>query len=404
MDKETNKGNFLQLIPKIKGLEGEVEMRPDDNEGLRQIRGVQLQETVQLSPSNYSSFRDGILADPELQSLLTQGLQIQKVGEINDEGNVAWDIQGNITWKKKIVVPNYHDLRLHIVKDTHDSLLAGHPGISKTLALVSRNYYWPGMATYITNYIKTCETCGRHKARRHNPYGHLESLPVAYKPWTELSMDFIGPLPTSHGMNSILVVVDRFTKGAHFIGTTTTATSKDVADMIIREIVSKHGLPKSIVSDRGTEFTSDFWKEFTKQLQIHNHYSTAYHPQTDGQTERINQILEEYLSLYTNYQMHDWSQLLPIAEMVYNNSPSATTGISPFLADHGYEMTFDPSTFSKRPFSTKSNTIVTDIQQLHTVLHEQIQNANTKMAKQYNKKHLPVPADFEVGKKVYLST
>ena len=168
--------------------------------------------------------------------------------------------------------------------------------------------------------------------------------------------------------------------------------------------MSKHGLPKPIVSNRGTKFTSDFWKEFIKRLQIHNHYSTAYHPQTDGQTERINQVLKEYLSLYTNYQMDDWSQLLPIAKMVYNNSPSATTGISPFLADHGYKMTFDPSTFSKRPFSAKSNIIVTDIQQLHTVLHEQIHIANVKMAKQYDKKHLPVPSDFKVGKKVYLST
>ena len=146
MDKETNKDNFLQLIPKIKGLEGGVETQPVGNKSLRQIRGVQTHDTVQSSPSNYSSFRDGILADPELQSLLIQGLQIQKMGEINDKGNVAWDIQGNITWKKKIVVPKYHNLRLHIVKDTHDSLLAGHPGISKTLALVSRNYYWPGMA------------------------------------------------------------------------------------------------------------------------------------------------------------------------------------------------------------------------------------------------------------------
>ena len=124
----------------------------------------------------------------------------------------------------------------------------------------------------------------------------------------------------------------------------------------------------------------------TKQLQINNHYSTAYHPQTDGQTERINQILEEYLSLYTNYRVVNWFQLLPIAKMVYNNSPSAMTGISPYLADHGYKMNFDPSTFSRRPFLTKSNTIITDIQHLHTVLWDQIQIANTRMAKQYNKK------------------
>ena len=260
------------------------------------------------------------------------------------------------------------------------------------------------MTSYITKYVKSCEVCGRHKVRRHKPYGELQSLPVPYRPWTELSMDFIGPLPTSNGMNAILVVVDRFTKGAHFIGTTTEATSAEVARMIIKEVISKRGLPKTIVSDRGTEFTSNFWREFTKGLGIQSNYSTAYHPQTDGQTERINQILEDYLALYTNYQMDDWSRLLPIAEMVYNNAPSTTTGISPFKANHGYDMTFDPATFDKRPLSTDSDRIIIDIDNLHSKLREQITTANSNMAKQYNKNHLATPQDFEVGKKVYLST
>ncbi len=398
LDPATNPNNLVQLLPHIEGTNDEIQSETIGNDkSVPVIRGTS-------GRTEADSFLSGLKGDQGLQMLLETALQVTRSGGRTKDPKVSWTSEGLLLYRGKVVVPDFDDLRMRVTRDAHDATLAGHPGVSKTIALVGRNYYWPGMTTYIAKYVKSCEDCGRHKVRRHKPYGKLESLPVPFRPWTELSMDFIGPLPESNGMNAILVVVDRFTKGAHFIGTTTEATSEDVASMIIKDVVSKHGLPKTIVSDRGTEFTSGFWRNFTAKLNIKSNYSTAYHPQTDGQTERINQILEEYLALYTNYQMDDWSRLLPIAEMVYNNTPSSTTGLSPFMADHGYEMTFDPATFEKRPFSTDSDRIILDISKLHTILREHIILANDRMAKQYNKNHLPVPDDFNIGKKVYLST
>jgi transposase InsO family protein len=149
-------------------------------------------------------------------------------------------------------------------------------------------------------------------------------------------MDYIEELPPSDGYDAILVIVNHLTKQAIFIPAKITDTSVELARSFILHVFSKHGLPVTIVSDRGKLFVSKFWRPLCKALDIDSNLSTAYHPETDRQTERINQILEQYLRIYVNYQQDDWAPQLPLAEFVYNNSPHSATGVSPFFANKGY--------------------------------------------------------------------
>ena len=157
------------------------------------------------------------------------------------------------------------------------------------------------MRNYVERYVKGCTTCLRSKAQRHAKYGEIMTLPVPDRPWSSISMDSIEPLPTSNGCDSILVVVDRLTKMGIFIPTITTLTAQGLARIFLERVYSKHGTPSTIVSNRGSKFTSDFWRYFSNSLNIKQSLSTAFHPETDGQTERVNSILETYLRSYVSY-------------------------------------------------------------------------------------------------------
>ena len=258
---------------------------------------------------------------------------------------------GLLYYKDRIFVPDTRDLRLQILQDFHDSPRAGHPGRRKTIQLVQRSFAWPSMKTYIHHYVDSCQPCSRAKARRHKPYGELKSLPIPPFPWSAISMDFIEQLPPSKGYDAILVIVDRLTKMAAFIPTYTSITAEGLAELFTTHIFSRHGIPESIVCDRGSEFTSRFWRSLAGLLDIKMDFSTAYHPETDGQTERTNQTLEQYLRIYGTYNQDDWATKLPTAEFAYNNAPHASTGLSPFFANKGYNprsnFTLQPATISE---------------------------------------------------------
>src|SRR5258705_8863820 len=157
-------------------------------------------------------------------------------------------------------------------------------------------------------------------------------------------MDFIEQLPASEGFSTILVVVNRLTKQAIFIPSHNTVNAPQVAQLFLTHVFSKHGVPAHITSDRGSEFISHFFRSLGKLLRMRLHFTSGYHPEGDGQTEHTNQVLEQYLRTYMNYQQDDWATLLPMAEFAYNNTTNAMTGVSPFFANKGYhlEFTVDP--------------------------------------------------------------
>jgi len=314
----------------------------------------------------------------------------------------------NLLYKdSRLYVPDA--LRLDILKARHDHPLAGHHGRLKTLKLVQRDFFWPGMRKFVFNFVDTCDSCSRTKSTRHKPYGLLKSLPVPIKPWADITMDLIEALPPSDGFDSILVVVDRMTKMALFIPTHTNMTSEDLAKLFLKHVFSKHGCPSTLVSDRGSEFTSSFWRSLCKLLNIHQALSTAFHPQTDGQTERVNQSLEQYLRNFTNYQQSDWHELLPFAEFSYNNSDHSTINTTPFFANKGFHPTFDlpspssPTPNQDNPYHPLASHLIDHFTSIRTYLNEQIKLANERAAKNYDTKHM-TPPDFKIGDQVMLST
>ena len=243
--------------------------------------------------------------------------------------------QGLILFRGKVYVPMDSGLRMQIVKAHHDLQITGHPGRWKTLELVSRNYWWPGMSRYIASYCKGCDRCNRTKSFPAKPVGKLVPTQIPKDVWEIITVDLITGLPESQGYNAIMVVVDRLSKYIHVMPTNDTATSEGIARLFRDNVWKNHGLPEQVISDRGPQFVSNFMRELNKLLGIKIAASTAYHPQTDGQTERVNQEVEQYLRLFVNHRQDDWADWLSMAEFSYNNRIQASTRQTPFMLNSG---------------------------------------------------------------------
>jgi hypothetical protein len=334
------------------------------------------------SDAEAQTYLDAIRLDPTPESKLS----------LSDSGFLLYD--------GAVFIPHRRDLRTRVLKRCHDHPLAGHPGQTKTLELLRRDYYWPKMREDVIAFVKSCVVCGRAKARRHQPYGNIQQLPIPERPWHSVSMDFIEQLPVSSGYTTILVIVDRLTKQALFLPTTDEVTSEGVAQMYFQNVFSRHGVPAHITSDRGTEFVSHFFRSLGTLLGIRLHFTSGYHPQADGQTERVNQTLEQYLRIHCNYQQDDWSHWLPAAEFAYNNAESAATGTTPFFANKGYhpELPTFPDRLSTSP---AAHQFVTNLAEVHTRLRENL--AITQQRTQISADAVRTPAPpFVIGDKVFL--
>ncbi|KAL5482963.1 hypothetical protein ACEPAI_9558 [Sanghuangporus weigelae] len=193
-------------------------------------------------------------------------------------------------------------VREAVMKECHNSTLAGHPGSNKTVAMVSRSFWWPNIYVDVRNYVRGCDRCQRTKALRVTRAKVLHPNEVPEAPWQIVTVDLIGELPESNRFNAICVVVNRFSKQIHAIPTTMKLTAEGTAKIYRDHVFCLHGLPRKIIHDRGIQFDAKMMKELYKLLHIEGNPSTAYHPQTDGQTERVNQELEQFLRLYVNHR------------------------------------------------------------------------------------------------------
>jgi hypothetical protein len=201
-------------------------------------------------------------------------------------------------------------------------------------------FWWSNMKRDVAEYIALCDVCNRVKAEHQKLANLLQPLPIPEWKWDNVGMDFITGLPrTKSGYASIWVVVDRLTKVAHFIPVKTTYTSARLAKIYMNRIVCLHGVPKSIVSDRGTQFTSHFWCQLHESLGTRLEFNTTFHPQTDGQIERVNQILEDMLRACALDYGFSWDENLPYEEFSYNNSHQASIEMAPFEALYGRKCT-----------------------------------------------------------------
>ncbi|SPC63847.1 uncharacterized protein UHOD_11348 [Ustilago sp. UG-2017b] len=388
------------MRPMDRGLSLMREHNPDNFQTLLKPHQLRLAATGTLTVKSdiTDKIRDALPRDPWTSLLLEQ------VHLGSSPTGFAINSMNLLTYQDLVVVPDVDDLQLLIVQDHHDSPSAGHPGRRKTLSLVRRSFFWLGMSKFVHTFVDSCETCWRIKAVRHKPYGHLKSLPVPPHPWSSVSMDLIEQLPPSSDFTAILVVVDHLTKMAIFVPTTNELDAPELAKLFLRHVYSKHGLPTSIVSDRGSEFTSHFWHSLSTLLGIENHFSSAYHPQSDGQTEHVNQVLEQFLRGYSNHLQTDWSNLLPLAEFSYNNAEHASTQLTPFFANYGYHprFSFDNTDPAPLPLFPAARWYADQLKQLHEYVCGELDKANSQSAEQFNKRRLPSP-QFQPGDRVWLS-
>jgi hypothetical protein len=240
-------------------------------------------------------------------------------------------------WKGPlIVVPDVGNLRRQIYDAYHDPVMAGHFGAAKTSETTTRHYWWPKITQEIQSWTSSCQSCQENKAHKTLKSGLLSPLPLPDESWDTITMDWITHLPlTARKNDAILVVTDKLTKMAHFIPTSIHDTASDTALLVFRRIWCVHGMSLGIVSDRDSRFTSSIWKRLCELWPLAQHMSSGFHPQTDGQTERMNRTLQEYLRHYVNDDMDDWDEYLDTAEFAYNNAAQTSTGYSPFYLNYG---------------------------------------------------------------------
>ena len=314
-----------------------------------------------------------------------------------------WNFDDGIIFRRgKIYVPPDLNLRREIVKSVHDTPTSGHPGRYKTTELVQREYWWPGMSVFIRNYVAGCATCQATKINTHptvppdHPIPHGESL----DPWAVVSMDFITDLPLSHGYDSVLVAVDHdVTKGVIFMPCNKTCTAEETATLYQNNVFRHYGLPLKLISDRGPQFASAMFKELCKKLSIRSGLSTAHHPQTDGETERVNQELELYLRTFCNHRGDDWTTWLPLAEFCHNRRAHSATKQSPFHMLMGYHPLVKLPT---SPYMTKS---MSNKERLDTLLkiRDEAKASHDLAAEEMRRRaENPDYKPFEVGDKVWL--
>nr|CAE05068.2 OSJNBa0094P09.7 [Oryza sativa Japonica Group] len=284
---------------------------------------------LEAKPTLLDQIREAQKNDPDMHGLLKNMKQGKAASFTEDEHGTLWN-------GKRVCVPDSRELKQLILQEAHESPYSIHPGSTKMYLDLKEKYWWVSMKREIAEFVALCDVCQRVKAEHQRPAGLLQPLQVPEWKWDEIGMDFITGLPkTQGGYDSIWVIVDRLTKVARFIPVKTTYGGNKLAELYFARIVSLHGIPKKIVSDRGSQFTSHFWKKLQEELGTRLNFSTAYHPQTDGQTERLNQILEDMLRACVLDFGKTWDKSLPYAEFSYNNSYQASIQMAPYEALYG---------------------------------------------------------------------
>jgi len=334
---------------------------------------------------------------------VVKAVEEMKKAEVKVLRDKEWREENGVMYKEgKVYMPKDEKLRAEIIRLHHDTPIGGHGGQWKTVELVTRNFWWPGITKEVKRYVEGCDACQRNKNRTEQPAGKLMPNSIPERPWTHISADFITKLPLAQGYDSILVVVDRLTKMVHFIPTTEKTSAERLARLFRDNVWKLHRLPKSIISDRGPQFTVGMMKELNEMLGIKSKLSTAFHPQTDGQTERVNQELEQYLRMFIDHRQEQWPEWLGTAEFTYNNKVHSSTRTSPFKANYRQDprMGFEGRKKGKYAGAEK---FVEKMKEIQEEAKAVLGKAQEDMRKYANRKRSDIE-EYKVGDLVMLST
>jgi len=312
------------------------------------------------------------------------------------------EVDGIIYKEGKVYVPKDEKLRAEIIRLNYDTPIGGHGGQWKMVELVTRNFWWLGITKEVKRYVEGCDACQRNKNHTEQPAGKLMPNSIPEKPWMHISADFITKLPLAQGYDSILVVVDQLTKMVHFIPTTEKTSAKGLARLFRDNAWKLHGLPESIISDKGPQFAAGLMRELNEMLGIKSKLLTVFHPQTDGQMERVNQGLEQYLRMFIDHRQEQWPEWLGTAEFAYNNKAHSSTRMSPFKANYRQDprMGFEGRKKERYAGAEKFIEKMKEIQEETKAMLGKVQ---ADMKKYTDKKRSDIE-EYKVGDLVMLST
>ncbi len=321
--------------------------------------------------------------------------------------NHNWEMElkeGLVWYDNRIYVPRDHALWGEIIAWSHNHITASHPGIEKTKELVLQEYWWPKMKKDIEAYIQACKMCQQTRSSTQAKAVPLHPNTIPSRPWTHISINMITELPEINGYDAIIMIVDQISKEIIPIACSTELSSEGWVKILHDEVYAKHGMPQVVISDWGTVFVSKFMKDLYDLLQIKGNTSTTFHPQTDGQTEWVNQEVEKYLRIFVNHLQTNWAEWLSLATFVHNNWTHCSTGKSLFKVNYGYNPHILPGTKPQAPFWTPaSTTFVSKMQEVHVEAKCSLEKAANQMKAQYDKKKWPA-INYKPGNKVWLNT
>ncbi|GJY42186.1 retrotransposon-related protein [Tanacetum coccineum] len=336
LDQRITTPTQMKWLPKLMGFDYEVTYKKgSENIAADALSRVQIQgELITMSCSSITTDLVAKIAKTWEEDAALQDIIVKLKQDGRAKKHYQW-VNEKLIRKGKLVVGKDEAVRNEILNHFHEGAIGGHSGVKVTTQKLCSLFYWKGLRKQVKNFVRECLVCQRYKPDLAAYPGLLQPLPIPEKVWTSVSMDFIEKLPKSQGKTAILVVVDRLSKYAHFVALSHPFTAVQVAQVFLDTIYKLHGLPQTIVSDRDKVFISTFWRELFKLLQVKLTMSTAYHPQTDGQTEVVNRCLEGYLRCMTGEHPKEWAKWLPLAELWYNTNYHSAINTTPFEVVYG---------------------------------------------------------------------
>jgi transposase InsO family protein len=345
-----------------------------------------------------SSLVDNIKETPDKDPYLKKVIEDIKLGKVSE---FKIDSEGMLRFDTRLCVPNIEDLRKKILEEAHRSSYTIHPGSTKMYKDLKENYWWEGMKRDVAEFVSKCLICQQVKAEHQRPAGLFQRIDIPEWKWERITMDFVTGLPrTSRGFDSAWVIVDRLTKSAHFLPVKTTYSAAQYAKLYVERIVSLHGVPLSIISDRGPQFTAHFWRSFQAALGTRLDLSTAFHPQTDGQSERTIQILEDMLRACVLDLGGSWDQYLPLMEFAYNNSYQSSIQMAPFEALYGRRCRSPIGWFEAGESKLEGPNMIQDAIEKVKVIQDRLVTAQSRQKSYADKRRRPL--EFSVGEHVFL--
>lgn len=381
-----------------------------DFTGGRQARKVRfLEEIIDLGPKTYVPEPElPQEADKRLKDITEKVMQAYKkdpwfcktenVKELVCRDGLYWKVlQDGST---VLAIPNADNLRQECLHECHDAPYAGHMGITKTTKLAERMFWWPGMKVDISNFVKSCHPCQRNKSNNQKPAGLLQPMPIPGRRWECVTFDLITGLPeTESGHDAIAVFVDKLSKMVKIAACKTTDGSLEIAELFLDILFRSHGVPKVLITDRDPKFTSDLFKEICKHLRVKQAMSTAFHPETDGQTERVNRVVEEMLRHFVHPRQDDWDKWLGTAEFAINNAYHESIQTTPFFLNYG-QHPLTPATVKVDSTVPAAMQFTVGIQAALKTAKELLQAAQQRQTTYANERRKDVQFVLQPGKSV----